>query len=100
MKLIVAGTLRLPPENLDAFRHEMQAMVENTRAEAGCIDYSYAQDVLDPGLIRVFEIWSDQTALDDHLLTNHMSRWRAAWPEFGVTERRLSAFDVSDDRTI
>ena len=100
MKLIVAGTLRLPAQNLEGFRHEMRAMVEATRAEAGCIEYSYAQDVLDPGLIRVFEIWRDEAALDDHLVSNHMSRWRAAWPDFGVTERRLSAFDVSDERTI
>lgn len=100
MTLIVAGTVRLPPQNLDGFRHEIRAMVEATRAEAGCIAYSYAEDVLEPGLIRVFEIWRDQVALDDHLLTTHMSRWRAAWPEFGVTERRLAAYDVSDERTI
>jgi len=100
MNLIVAGSVRLPPEKLDAFRHEMRAMVEATRAEAGCIAYSYAEDVLEPGLIRVFEIWRDEAALDDHLLSTHMSRWRAAWPDFGVTERRLSAYDVSGERII
>jgi len=100
MKLIVAGSIRLPPQTLEGFRQEMQAMVQATRAEAGCIEYCYAEDVLDPGLIRVFEVWRDEAALDDHLLSNHMSRWRAAWPEFGVTERRLTAFDVSDERTI
>jgi quinol monooxygenase YgiN len=100
MTLIVAGTFRLPPENLDRFRAEMGDMVQSTRAEEGCLEYSYAEDALEPGLIRVFEIWRDDTALDDHLVSAHMSRWRAAWPEFGVTERRLSAYDVQGERII
>ena len=100
MKLIVAGQVRLPPQNVERFRQDMRDMVEATRAEAGCIHYSYAEDVLEPGLIRVFEIWRDQNALDDHLISTHMSRWRAAWPEFGVTERQLSAFDVGDERVM
>jgi len=100
MSLIVAGTIRLPPEKLNGFRREMSDMVVATRAEAGCVQYSYAEDVLEPGLIRVFEIWRDQMALDDHLVSTHMARWRAAWPEFEVTERQLSAYEVSAERVI
>ena len=32
--------------------------------EDGCIDYAYAEDVLEPGLIRVSEVWRDQAALN------------------------------------
>ena len=60
MSLIVAGTIRVPPANLDAFRPHMLAMMAATRAEDGCMAYSYAEDVAEPGLIRVFEAWRDQ----------------------------------------
>ena len=60
MTIIIAGTVRIPPENLAAFRPHQDAMLAASRAEDGCITYSYAVDVQDPGLIRVFEAWRDQ----------------------------------------
>ncbi len=41
----------------------MAAMITASRAETGCLGYSYAEDVLDPGLIRVCELWTDLAAL-------------------------------------
>lgn len=100
MSLIVAGTVRVPPANLDAFRPHMIAMMTATRAEDGCGAYSYAEDVGESGLIHVFEIWRDQAALDAHFLTPHMAAWRAAWPGFGVTDRRLSAYETASERSL
>ena len=37
------------------------------RSEPGCIEYSFSADGLDPGLIRIFEIWESQEALTTHL---------------------------------
>ena len=48
--LLIVGTIRLPAQNLGAARPAMQQMVEASRAESGCVEYSYAEDVLDPGL--------------------------------------------------
>ena len=48
--VIIAGTVRVPPENLEQFRPHMLAMLTASRAEDGCLEYSYAQDVADPGL--------------------------------------------------
>ena len=100
MTLIVAGTVRAPPERIDAFRPQMIEMMTATRAEDGCIQYAYSEDVAEPGLIHVFEVWRDEAALAAHFQTEHMARWRAAWPQFGVSERRLSAYDVTGERTI
>ena len=98
--LIVAGTVRVPAQRLDAFRPHMSQMLAASRAEDGCLDYSYAEDVTDPGLIRVFERWRDQAALDAHFSTPHMARWRAAWPAFGVSDRRLFAYEVASERSV
>ncbi|MFN3574771.1 MAG: putative quinol monooxygenase [Phenylobacterium sp.] len=100
MPLIIAGTVRVPPENLEAFRPHMQAMLEASRAEDGCLEYSYAEDVAEPGLIRIFEVWRDPAAIDAHFQTAHMAAWRAAWPQFGVSDRRLFAYEVASHRAI
>ena len=100
MSLIVAGTVRVPPENIDAFRPQMAAMIEASLAEAGCEAYAYAADVLEPGLMHVFEVWRDQAALEAHFQTAHMAAWRAAWPAFGVSDRRLTLYDIAGQRPL
>jgi quinol monooxygenase YgiN len=51
-------------------------------------------------LIRVFERWRDQAALDAHFQTAHLAAWRAVWPSFGVSERRLFAYEVASERPL
>ncbi len=100
MTILIAGTVRVPPENVEAFRPHMEAMLTASRAEDGCLAYSYAVDVQDPGLIRVFEAWRDQAAIDAHFQMPHMADWRAAWPQFGVSDRRLSLYEVASERAL
>jgi quinol monooxygenase YgiN len=100
MTLIIAGTVRVPPENLTRFKPHMEAMLAASRAEDGCHVYSYAEDVAEPGLIRVFEAWRDQASLDAHFKTEHMARWREAWPQFGVSDRRLKAYETASERDL
>jgi quinol monooxygenase YgiN len=46
--LLIVGTVRLPPENLERAKPVMRAMVEASRAEAGCLEYVYAETCLCP----------------------------------------------------
>jgi quinol monooxygenase YgiN len=98
MSLVIAGTVRAPPENLAALKPHQLAMLAASRAEDGCLTYSYGLDVAEPGLIRVFEIWRDQAALDAHFQAPHMAVWRAACAELGVSDRRLSLYEVTAER--
>ena len=100
MSIIIAGTVRVPPQNVQAFRPHMVAMRDATRGEDGCEIYSYAEDVSDPGLIHVFEVWRDAATLEGHRAAPHMATWRAAWPQFGVSDRALVSYDVADQRPI
>lgn len=94
MQLII-GTIRLPPENLERARTAMQRMTMASRAEDGCLAYSYAQDVLEPGLIRVQELWRDSVALEKHWASVHFFEWRAQWPALGITDRQLMCYQLS-----
>jgi quinol monooxygenase YgiN len=100
VSLLIAGTVRVPPENLEAFRPHMQRMLEASRAEDGCVTYSYALDVAEPGLVRVFEVWRDEAAFQAHTRTPHIAAWRAAGAQFGVSDRRLSLYEVASERAL
>jgi quinol monooxygenase YgiN len=98
--LIIMGTVRLPPENLDEARLAMRAMIEASRDEEGCIHYAYGEDVADAGLIQVSEIWQDREALDAHFASDHLAEWRANWDRLGIHDRNLTLFEVSGAKPI
>ncbi|HNJ47087.1 MAG TPA: putative quinol monooxygenase [Novosphingobium sp.] len=92
MAAVVVGQFRLPPERMDEARGAMRKVMEATRAEAGCIEYNYAEDVLDPGLIRVSEVWESSA----HLKTAHMAVWGEERAALGLTGRSIKVFEADE----
>jgi quinol monooxygenase YgiN len=100
MSVIIAGTVRVPPENQASLKPHQLAMLAASRAEDGCLTYSYADDVAEPGLVRVFEVWRDQAAIEAHFKAPHMAVWRAACAEHGVSDRKLFAYETASERAL
>jgi quinol monooxygenase YgiN len=95
--IVIEGTVRVPPENVARARPMMEQMIRASRAEAGCVEYAYSIDVLDPGLVRVSERWDSRDALAAHLRTAHMATWRAFFPELGITDRSLRLYEAEPE---
>ncbi len=91
--LLIIGTVRMPAENLNEARYAMQEMIEASLAEDGCISYAYSEDVIEPGLIHVTEMWRDQEALDAHFESEHLIEWRENWDRFGIHDRDLQLIE-------
>lgn len=92
--IVVVGQFRFPPERMEEARPVMRRVMESTRAEPGCVEYNYGEDVLDPGLIRVSEVWESREQLAAHMQTPHMARWQREWAELGLTERNISVYEA------
>jgi quinol monooxygenase YgiN len=98
--ILVAGSFRLPVESLEAGREAMARVIAATRAEAGCLAYSYAEDVTEPGLFRVSEAWTDRRTLAVHFEAPHMKAWQRERAELGMTDREMTAYDVSGQEAL
>ena len=92
--IVIEGTVRVPPEQVEAARPAMEKMIRASRAEAGCLDYAYSIDLLDPGLVRVAERWESREALAAHFQTPHMAEWRAQFAKFSITDRSLRLYEA------
>ena len=90
--LIIIGTIRLPPENLATAREAIERVISASRAEDGCLVYSYSEDILEPGLIHVTERWKDQASLRKHWASEHVMQWRATWATLGFRDRNLQLY--------
>ncbi|TPK98819.1 antibiotic biosynthesis monooxygenase [Mesorhizobium sp. B2-4-12] len=94
--LLIIGTIRLPPNMFEEARPAMERMISGSRGEDGCLEYSYARDVLDAGLIRVTEVWRDKAALDAHFRSPHIAEWRSSWPALSIGERNLVLYEAGE----
>jgi len=98
--IVIAGYLRLSSGSFDAIRPHMLVMIAASRAEKGCIAYTYARDVVDADTIRVFEAWHGQEDLDRHFTTPHLKAWRAALGDIGIERRELSIYPSGAPRPL
>jgi quinol monooxygenase YgiN len=93
--IIVAGTLRVPEDRIDELMPVARATVDATREEDGCIVYSFAVDVEDGGLLRIYEEWESREHLAAHGKQPHMAPWRAKLAEIGATDRNLKVYEAA-----
>ena len=92
--IAVLGTFRFPPDAVVQVRPLMRVVIEATRAEPGCRAYSYAEDVAEPGLFHVTEIWDSREALSAHFQTPHMTRWSEQRAALGFSDRQIALHEI------
>lgn len=93
--ILVAGSFHLPPGRRNQAKAAMERVIAASRVESGCIVYAYAEDVLEPGLYRVSELWDNREALTAHFASPHMERWRLEREALGMSDRDIAAYTVS-----
>ena len=65
--IVVGGVFEVDPTEREAFIADRVAMIRRSRAEGGCLEYTFAPDPIEPGRVVLYERWTDQAALDAHL---------------------------------
>lgn len=98
--IVVIGQFRMPIANRDHARQLMECVALATRAEVGCMTYSYAEDVLEPGLYRVSELWDSREALAAHFAAPHMLDWQRERGKLGFSDRIVKAYEVSGEELL
>ena len=76
--IVVLARVETSAADVEALRDVLREMEEATRAESGCHDYSFCQEVSDPDAIRIVELWESMDALAAHFATPHMAKFNAA----------------------
>ncbi|QNM96111.1 putative quinol monooxygenase [Chitinimonas koreensis] len=71
--LTVVATIAARPGSEALVEAALQALIEPTRREAGCIEYVLHRDQAEPRTFVFVERWSDAAALDAHLQSPHLA---------------------------
>ena len=94
--IVVSGRFRLPLDRIAEALPAMANVIAASLAEPGCRDYSYSEDVSEPGLFRVHEAWDSREALKAHFATAHMKEWQAVRETLGFRDREVAAYEVGE----
>ncbi len=91
--IIVEGSAKIPEEKWPEAIAAMDTMITASRTEAGCIEYAYSRDLLDPNLLRIIERWKDKAALVSHFGEPHMAVFRAALAQVGPQDLQVRMYE-------
>jgi quinol monooxygenase YgiN len=92
--IIVAGSIRIPEDKIEALLPVARATLAATRKEVGCLLYSYAFDIEDRGLLRIFERWESLAHLEAHMKQPHLTPWRQKLAEIGASDRNIARYEA------
>jgi quinol monooxygenase YgiN len=79
--LMLVASFQAKPGQEDRLREELNAMIEPSEAEEGCLGYRPLVDPNTHGAMVILEQWVDEAALDHHFTTPHFNRVVAALEE-------------------
>jgi quinol monooxygenase YgiN len=94
--VIVAGTFTVDPARRAEFLAGRLESIRASREDRGCLEYAMSADGVDPGLVRLFEMW---TSLAD--LQAHVERIRSSPPAEGgvpVLARDMKIYAGAEER--
>ena len=89
---LAPGTIADNPDTVEAIK----TMVAASRAEDGCIDYTFAQDLSDPDVLIIYERWESQEALAAHGQSAHMADFQKVMAANPPVGRNLRIYETDE----
>lgn len=100
--LTVIAYMRAAPGQREELRATLEALVEPTLQERGCVNYDLHQSLEDPESFFFYENWESSEDLDAHLAAPHLRAFAARIPELfderGLTVNRVRRIACDDPR--
>ncbi|MGE0179771.1 MAG: putative quinol monooxygenase [Sphingomonas sp.] len=98
--IIVTGTARFGAGEVERLKPVLVANIAASRAEEGCLHYSYAADLSDPDLIHISEQWRDEAAVGAHMTAPHMARFMAELGAAKIEALSVKSYDATYQKTL
>jgi quinol monooxygenase YgiN len=77
-KLTVVAKVVAKNEAIEIVKSELLKLIEPTRKEDGCIDYTLHQDNDNPAVFIFYETWQSLAHLEKHISTSHYNYYANA----------------------
>ena len=90
--LTVVAEMQAKPGKEDDLRRTLQALIEPTRQEEGCVQYDLHVHSSNPGRVVFYENWTSQEHLDRHAASAHLQKFRAVSADLLAEPPRIETY--------
>ena len=90
----------MAPGEIERLKDCSLEMLEKTRAETGCISYSFARALDDPNTMMIQECWEDAEALDAHMKSAHMAGFNKAISQADILGADIKRYDSEKESVL
>lgn len=94
--IVVNAIVESSEGDIAALKGAIAEMEAASRAEKGCLDYTFSVELNRPNVVRITEKWESLQALTEHFAQPHMARFRAAMADFPSIRTQASFYEVSE----
>jgi quinol monooxygenase YgiN len=99
-QIVVLVSLTLHPEDADTFQERAMAMMAATRAEAGCLEYTFSRAIDNPQRFLITECWQDTASLEAHFATAHMLEFRQSVRALRIEGRQAKRYAIASSQDL
>ncbi|MGY3777425.1 putative quinol monooxygenase [Isobaculum melis] len=91
--IIYHAHLKVKQEAISAFKKATKKVVTGSQKEAGNLQYDLYQDVTNPTIFVLIEIWQDREAIAFHKETSHYKEFKEKLPDLLIAPHDVDAFE-------
>ena len=96
-KVLVAAHIDVDPSKRDETIRTGKPYIDGALTQEGCLHYTWSADLENPARIEVFEEWTSEQALADHLAGPHYAAMAAHVGGAGITNAESAKYLVSKE---
>lgn len=94
--IVQYAVVPVDPDSREQAVRAVTELAERSREESGVVEYRVGADVEDDSVLRIFEQYEDQQAVDAHMNSEHFGAFQERLPEFAGGDVELYKYEVSD----
>ena len=94
MSIVISGFIKVPVEKREQLLLDVRQLIDASRLEPGCVAYRWSADLSEPGIIYVFEQWSDEASLLNHFKCGPYKDTLKIFESIGIPETDVSKYRV------
>lgn len=95
MIIAISARFEIDPEQVADYLGAARPVIEATRQESGCRLYAFSRDSLQDNVVWIAEEWESEAALQAHLETAHVKRFRAFLQDVRFISRDVRKYSVA-----
>lgn len=94
--IVVNAVIESTEDSIAALKTVVADMENASRAETGCMDYTFSVELSNPNILRITERWESLEALKAHFTVPHMAQFQEGIAAHPPKSSEIKIYQVTE----